>query len=52
MITVNVTLDEETNSAYVKVSEKDIIKTILLDHGILVDLDKMGSVVGVELGRI
>ena len=38
-----------TAVAYIELSEKQVVKTIEFDDGVLIDLDSFGCVCGIEL---
>ena len=48
-MTATMTVDVESDVAYLKLSENEIVETCEVAPGVLVDLDEMRVVVGVEV---
>jgi uncharacterized protein YuzE len=46
---VKVEVDREVNAAYVTLSGEEVVRTVQVNPSVLVDLDRMGMVVGIEV---
>lgn len=48
-MSIKVTVDKTVNAAYIELSDNEVEETVDLGDGILIDLDDMRIVVGVEV---
>ncbi len=48
-MSIKVAVDKTVNAAYIELSDQTIVETVDLGNGIMVDLDAMRVVVGIEV---
>jgi len=48
-MSVKVMVDHSVDAAYIELSSNEIVRTVKLESGVMVDLDDMNVVVGIEI---
>lgn len=48
-MSIKIDVDPTVNAAYITLSDEEVVRTVELNDGIMVDLDNMGVVVGIEV---
>ena len=51
-MSIKVSVDHSVNAAYIELSTEEVVRTVRVDDGVMVDLDAMGVVVGIEVLNI